>query len=141
MSLSLAAMYYVKKDIILILSIVSADIIMIVSGLVADLSIDQNKYIWYLVGIIGFLVSLYIIWVPLRKIVKSQNEDLYKTYNQLAVYLTIFWIGYPTAWILGPSGLGIVSQQIDTYAFTILPAFSKVGFGIFTLYKLRKLNS
>ncbi len=140
-SLCLVAMYYVKKDKVLILSIVSADIIMVLGGLIADLSEGTNRYIWYFIGIIGFLISLWIIWIPLRKLANSQGQKLGKVYSQLAAYLTLFWIGYPTVWILGPSGLSIVSQQIDTYAFIILPMFSKVGFGLLSLYLLRKLDS
>ena len=139
-SLSLVAMYRVKKDGILIASLVAADIIMILTGLIADISKGNLRYLWFIIGIIGFLVSLFIIWVPLVKIANSQGENLGKVYKSLALYLTIFWVGYPTTWILGPSGLEIISQSWDTYLFILLPMFSKVGFGLLTLFKLRALE-
>ena len=140
LSLSFVAMYTIKKDLIIIFSLVFADIVMVVSGLVADLSEGYNRFIWFFIGMLGFMVSLYIIWLPLKKLAMSQSEQLDKIYTLLAGYLTIFWIGYPTTWILGPSGLSIVSQTVDTYLFIILPMFSKVGFSILTLVQLKKSN-
>lgn len=141
LSLSLAAMYKIKKDKVLIASLMIADIIMVISGLIADLSLGVNRYIWFSIGMFGFIVSLYIIWVPYMKLAKVQGNTLYKTYKLLAAYLTIFWIGYPITWFIGPSGIALVSQRVDTYLFIILPMFSKVGFGLLTLYKLRKISS
>lgn len=138
--LALAGMYYVKTDKVLLLSLVASDVAMVLCGLIADLSLGSTRYIWYFIGVIGFCISLYIIWISLKAIA-TQTPKLSQTYTLLATYLTIFWFGYPIGWILGPSGLGIVSQQIDTYIFIFLPMFSKVGFGLLTLYKLRQLPS
>lgn len=140
LSLSLVAMYKIKKDKILIAGLMVADIIMVICGLIADLSQGNNRYIWFFVGVLGFMVSLYIIWVPYIKLAKSQGGELYRVYKLLALYLTIFWIGYPTTWFIGPSGIGIVSQRVDTYLFVILPAFSKVGFGLLSLWQLKKIS-
>lgn len=138
-SLGLAGMYYIKTDKVLLLSLIASDIVMVLCGLIADLSIGSIRYVWYLIGVIGFFASLYIIWFPLKAMAATQTPKLSQTYLLLATYLTIFWFGYPIGWILGPSGLSIVSQQIDTYIFIFLPIFSKVGFGLLCLYKLRQL--
>ena len=83
---------------------------------------------------------MYVIWKPLNHISK-RNESLNKLFKFVSIYLTVFWIGYPTTWILGPSGLEIISQRVDTYLFVILPIFSKVGFGLLSLNGLRKLEN
>lgn len=141
-SLSLTAMFYSKKkNIVLILSLVVADVIMIVSGLIGDLSKGDLRYIWFAVGMVALVFIAYIILGPLRKIAKESNKNLAKLYDFLAGYLILFWICYPTAWIIGPAGLGIVSQEVDAYLFVILPIFSKVGFGVLDILGLRKLNN
>lgn len=139
-SLGLAGMYYIMTDKVLLLSLVASDIVMVLCGLIADLSVGSLRYIWYFIGVIGFFASLYIIWFPLKAIATTQTRELSQTYTVLATYLTVFWFGYPIGWILGPSGLSIVSQQIDTYIFIFLPIFSKVGFSLLSLYKLRQLE-
>ncbi|WP_071848999.1 bacteriorhodopsin [Alkalibacterium sp. 20] len=139
-ALAFTAMYYTKKNISIILSLVFLDVIMILTGLIASLSESPLNYAWYSIGTVALLIIFYIVWVPLKNIAKKSDEKLYHHYRNVALYLTLFWIGYPTAWLLGPSGLGIVSQSIDVTAFILLPIFSKVGFSIFDLKGLRDLE-
>lgn len=139
-ALSFTAMYYAKKDKALILGIVGADIIMITCGFVGDMSTGNYRLVWFFIGLIAFFVVLWLIWGPLENIASTQGANLYSLYKRLALYLTVFWIGYPLTWILGPSGLAIVGQRVDTYLFIILPIFSKVGFGLLDITGLRKLE-
>ena len=141
LALCLTGMYYVSKNKVIIMGIITADIVMILCGLIGDLSTGINRYIWFFIGIVSFIIILFLIWSPLKNIARNQGQNLYRLYIFLATYLTILWIGYPAAWIIGPSGLKIVSQNIDSYLFVILPIFSKVGFGLLDLLGLRKLKS
>ncbi|MDQ0483629.1 bacteriorhodopsin [Guptibacillus hwajinpoensis] len=141
LSLALTAMYYeTKKNKVLIASIIAADVFMILTGLIADFSPDSLKYIWYSLGLIALVIILLITWIPLRKIA-DRHEHLSKHYKRVALYLTIFWIMYPTAWILGASGIGVTQGLVDTLAFVILPIFSKVGFGLLDVHGLRKIKT
>lgn len=140
-ALALTGMHQVKKkDPIIIASLVVADVIMITTGFIADLSSGVSVYTWYLTGVTAFLVILWVIWVPLRKIAEKQDQKLYKVYLIMCGYLTFFWISYPIAWLLGPSGLQITGQAGATLLFVILPIFSKVGFSLLDLYQLRHLK-
>ncbi|WP_246938816.1 bacteriorhodopsin [Bacillus pinisoli] len=139
LALALTAMFEKeKKDKALIASLMGADVVMILTGLIADFSSGIQTYIWYFIGVGSLLIIFYITWYPLRKIAKSSSAELYKHYNRSAAYLTFFWIGYPTVWILGPSGLAILQDSIAILSFIILPIFSKVGFSILDLWGLRK---
>ena len=89
----------------------------------------------------AFLIILRLIWGSLRAKTKKQTPELSKLYNKLATYLTVLWICYPTVWILGPSGIGLFNQTIDTLLFCVLPFFSKVGFSFLDLRGLRNLNN
>ena len=141
LALAWTAMQFIPKDKILIASLIGTDIIMILSGLIADLSVGWVRYLWYGIGIVAFLIILRIIWKPLRAKTRRQTPELSSLYNKLAAYLTVLWIGYPTVWILGPSGIGLFNQTIDTLLFCVLPFFSKVGFSFLDLRGLRNLNS
>ncbi len=141
-SLALTAMFYEKKiNKTLIGALIAADVFMILTGLIADFSPDSLKYIWYLLGLVALVIILFIVWVPLKKLADSANEKLSDHYKRVAIYLTAFWVLYPTAWVLGASGIGITQGTIDTLAFIILPIFSKVGFGVLDLQGLRRINS
>jgi bacteriorhodopsin len=134
-------MHKQPKNYTTIAGIMAADAFMIVCGLLADLSETPIRYVWYGLGVLAFLVVLYLVWVTLRQEAASNPDPrIAGIYNRLAGYLTFFWIGYPLVWLIGPSGLGIVSQSVDTLLFIVLPIFSKVGFSIFDLWQLRGLS-
>ena len=140
LAMALTAMFYTTKNITIILALVFADVIMILSGLIADFSGDNLKYIWYSIGMSALFIILYIIWVPLRNIADQSSIKLSRHYKISAAYLSFLWICYPTVWLIGPSGFGLISELADVLAFIVLPIFSKVGFSILDLYGLRKLG-
>ncbi|MBD2095534.1 bacteriorhodopsin [Trichocoleus sp. FACHB-591] len=142
LSLSSTAMYFVAKDWTLIASLMGTQAIVVVSGLIADLSTsDEARFLWYTCGVVAFLVVLWGIWVPLRTKTRGQGVELSGLYDRLLTYFTVLWISYPIAWLIGPSGLGWVNQTIETLLFCVLPFFSKVGFSYLDLNGLRRLNS
>lgn len=142
LALSWTAMQFIKTDWTLIGLLMSTQVVVITTGFIADLSErDWVRYLWYICGVAAFLVVLWGIWVPLRSKVRSQGKELPALHGQLTVYVTVLWIGYPIAWIVGPSGAGWVNQDIDTLLFCVLPFFSKVGFSFLDLHGLRRLYS
>lgn len=117
LSLSWTAMHSITKDKTLIAGLMGTDVIMIACGLIADLSTGWVRYLWYSIGIVAFLVIISGIWGSLRAKTRSQGPELSNLYDKLVTYFTVLWIGYPTVWILGPSGLGFFNQTIDTIDF------------------------
>lgn len=141
LALSWTAMQFIRKDWTLIGFLMSTQVVVITTGLIADLSErDWVRYLWYICGVAAFLVVLWGIWVPLRAKAKSQGRELSELQDKLTVYFTVLWIGYPIVWLIGPSGFGWVNQDIDTLLFCVLPFFSKVGFSFLDLHGLRSLQ-
>lgn len=141
LALSWTAMHHITKDSTLIASLMGTQVIVIGSGLIADLSTTaETRFVWYTCGVVAFLVVLWGIWVPLRAKTRGQGMELSNLYTKLATYFTAFWISYPIAWLIGPSGLGWINQTAETLLFCVLPFFSKVGFSYLDLNGLRRLN-
>lgn len=144
LALGLTAMFYVPKDerqVTLLAGLVGVDAVMIICGLVADLSSTPAiRFTWYLLGCVALAVLLWGVWGPLRSIAANHGERLLAIYNKLALYLTVLWFGYPTVWLLGPSGFGVLNQTTETLLFVVLPFFSKVVFSIIDLSSLRGLE-
>lgn len=142
LALSMTAMHHqAKKDWILISSLMGTQVIVIVSGLVADLStVPWVRYLWYIVGVVAFILIIGWIWGPLRAIARKQ-EAISRLYNKLTTYFTVLWICYPIAWIIGPSGFRWIDQTTETFIFCLLPFFSKVGFSVLDLNGLRSLHN
>jgi bacteriorhodopsin len=143
LSLSWTAMHHLpKKDWTLSASLMGTQVIVVICGLVADLSVvPWVRYLWYINGVVAFLVVLGGIWGALRAKTRSQGAELSSFYDKIATYFTVLWICYPTVWILGPSGFGVFNQTVDTFLFCLIPFFSKVGFSFLDLHGLRNLSS
>jgi bacteriorhodopsin len=123
-----------------LITLICADVVMILSGLVGDLSEGPARFVFYGIGVAALVLIFYIVFVPLRQTARH-DAQVSRIYGIVAAYLALFWIGYPLTWILGPSGLGVVSQQVDTALFVLLPVFSKVGFSILDLSLLRRMDA
>ena len=129
-----------KRDYTLIGALVAADVVMILCGLVGDLSPYPTRYVFFWIGVAALAVVFWLAWGPLRRLAYGQGDDLGRVYTTVAGYLTVLWVGYPTTWLLGPSGLDLFGQPVDTLLFVVLPIFSKVGFSILDLALLRRLS-
>ncbi len=140
LALSLTAMHSIPKDKGLIFGLMGADVVMIVCGLIADLSTGATRYIWYLCGVGAFVAILSLIWGPLKAKADEQGAETAAVFRRVAGLLSVLWIAYPTIWILGPSGLGVIGQPLDTALFVLVPIISKVIWSYVDLTSLRALK-
>ena len=136
-----ASLEHKEKPWLLLGALVAADVIMILCGLVGDLSTGGARFIFFGIGVAALVALFGLVWGPLRREAHAHNDALGSIFDKSAAYLAVFWIGYPLTWILGPSGVGLLSQPVDTALFVLLPIFSKVGFSVFDLGMLRRYQS
>lgn len=139
-ALASTAMYYIKKDRVIIGGLVLADVFMILTGLIGDLSTGSVRWVWYGLGVLAFLGILWTLWGPLRQRAASQGPALASVYNKALSFLTILWIAYPLIWALGPTGIGALDPFTEKLLFVVVPVLSKVGFSIVDLAGLRSLR-
>lgn len=132
-----ASLEHEKKPWLLLGALVAADVIMILSGLVGDLSAGTARFAFFGIGVAALVALFALVWGPLRREAHSKNDRLGAIFDKSAGLLGLLWIGYPTLWILGPSGIGALSQPVETTLFVVLPIVSKVGWSLFDLSLLR----
>jgi bacteriorhodopsin len=125
----------------LVAGLLAADVFMILTGLVADLSPYPLRYLWYALGCAALLVILAVVWGPLRRVAESSSPGLGRVYRRVAGLLAVLWIGYPLFWIIGPSGLRLIEQSTETALFVVWPIMSKVGWSLVDLVSLRSLHA
>jgi bacteriorhodopsin len=144
LTLSWTAMHqHSKKDWTLTFSLMATQVIVVLTGLIADLStIPWVRYLWYTIGVVAFLIVLWGIWGPLRAKTREPeaSAELARFYDNLTIFLTVTWICYPVIWILGPSGIRLFDQTWNTFLFCLVPFFSKVVFSYLDLNGLRSLG-
>ena len=137
-ALGSTGMFFRPLDKTTLATLMGLDVIMILSGLFADLAGEGlQQWFWYITGCVCLVLILSILWGRVRREAFAHNEEIGKAYTRLTTYFTALWFGYPLVWLLGPSGVGLLES--DVALFVILPIFSKVGFSIYDLHELRKL--
>ena len=140
LSLALTGKLTTRKEGWLIGGMMGSQAIMILTGLVAEVSPDQlRQYYWFVLGCVALVIVLYLFWVPLLRIARTQGKNIERVYRASAIYLTVQWILYPLVWVIGQPGLQFLDPFTTTLLFLILPVVSKAGFGFFNLIKLRNL--
>lgn len=139
LSLNLTGKFNLKVEGTLTASLLGSQVIMIITGLIAELSATDVKWFWYTIGCIALLVVLYIMWSPLKDKADSQGPEIAAVYKKSAAFLTFQWFAYPAVWALGSMGLGMLNATTTTVLFIVLPIVSKAGFGFFNLLMLRAL--
>ena len=128
-----------RPHVALLAVLVAADVVMILCGLVADLSEGPARTVFFGIGVAALLVIFGVVWGQLRRVARHDPE-IAGVFGKVAAYLSLFWIGDPLTGALGPSGAGVIGQTADTVLFVLLPVFSKVGFSVLDLGLLRRVG-
>lgn len=130
--LDLALLAGLRRD--LIASIMGLDVIMIVTGLVAAMSVDDSaRYIWYVVSCVAMIGIFVILFGQMAKVAKSKGGKAAGLYRTLTFLLIALWTIYPILWLLGTEGLGILDLTGEIIVFAIIDVTAKVGFGFILL--------
>ena len=138
--LASSGMFFRPLDNTTIFTLIALDVIMILSGLFADLSADGGtRWFWYIVGCVCLALIFALLWTRVRREAYAHNEEIGDAYVRICTFFTAMWLGYPAIWAAGPSGFGAIGRETELILFVLLPIVSKVGFSIYDLHELRKL--
>ncbi|WP_157579127.1 bacteriorhodopsin [Spirosoma montaniterrae] len=139
LSLVLTGKYTVDVKGPLTAALMGTQVIMILTGLLAELSPAGPRWFWYIAGCVALLIVLRLFWGPLYNIAQQQGQAIANVYRDSAVFLTVQWLLYPTVWLLGTPGVGLFGPLTTTALLILLPIVSKSGFAFYNLSKLRSL--
>jgi bacteriorhodopsin len=139
-ALSYTSMLLIDKVYWLKGALIFFQVVMILTGLVAELSPEGQQWYWYAMGCIALFIQLYLFWGPLKRLAAKQGDELQEVYKKSATYLTVQWLLYPTVWLIGSMGLGLLDPVVTTVLYIILPIVSKAGFGMYNLHLLRNMK-
>lgn len=135
-SLAMMATDVLSRIKTLVCALIAADVYMIITGLVGNLSTAPYNYYWWVISMVAFFVVLGLIWKPLAaEAVNGPNPGAFKT---LATMLTVLWFCYPIVWLIGSSGASVISTAVESWLYLVLDVTAKVGFGFVALGAARK---
>jgi bacteriorhodopsin len=123
-------------------SLIGANAAMIATGFLATISPPPINYVWYLVSC-GFYIGVTVLLIGRYRNEAMQNHPGKVGKNAfsrlLALHISV-WSVYPVVWILAGTGFGVINSGFESMFYTILDIVSKVGFGLFSVNTLTKLE-
>jgi bacteriorhodopsin len=121
-------------------TLVSLDVLMIGTGLVATLSAGSGvleagaeRLIWWGISTAFLLVLLYFLFSQLTTRVTNLPSDTQNTFRTLRNLVAVVWLVYPVWWLIGTEGLALVGIFTETAGFMVIDLVAKVGFGFILL--------
>lgn len=110
-----------------------ADVIMILTGLFAAFgSTTTQKWGYYGIGCLAYLVVVWILAVGGRKTVAAKNAKTAKFFAAIGGFTFVLWTLYPVVWGLG-DGSRLLSVDSEILAYAVLDVLAKPVFGFWLL--------
>jgi bacteriorhodopsin len=124
-----------------ILVAIVADIIMILTGLFAAYGQHAGqKWGWYAIACIAYLVVVYQLAVGGRATVANKDSKTKAFYASIAGFTLILWTIYPIIWALS-EGAHIISVDAEVVAYAVLDILAKAVFGFWLLFTHDSMSS
>jgi len=118
-----------------------ADILMVLLGLFAAYGhSDGQKWGYYAMACVAFLVIVYQLAIPGRRAVSAKDNKTAKLFASLGGFTLLLWTLYPIVWAIGD---GARKWNVDTeiIAYAVLDVLAKPVFGYWLLFAHGKAAS
>lgn len=107
------------------------DVVMIVAGFVGAILPGVERYVPFAAGALAFLAIVYLL---LRRVTeRAEDRATESLFHSLRNLTVVLWLVYPLVWLLGPPGIGVLTELVDVMLITYLDLITKVGFGLIAL--------
>jgi len=117
-----------------ILVAVVADLIMILTGLFAAYGHNGGqKWGWYAMAVIAYLVIVYQLAIPGRRAVQAKDNKTAKLFAAIGGFTVVVWTLYPIVWGIG-DGARKWSVDGEIIAYAVLDILAKPVFGFWLLF-------
>jgi bacteriorhodopsin len=116
-----------------ILVTIVADLVMVLTGLFAAYGKnDTQKWGYYAMGCVAYIVIVYQIAVSGRRTAALNNAKTAKFFITLASFTLILWTAYPIVWGIG-DGARLLSVDAEIICYAVLDVLAKPVFGLWLL--------
>jgi len=120
---------------------VVADLIMVLTGLFAAYGRSEGqKWGWYAMACVAYLVIVYVLVVPGRRAVAAKDSKTAKLFASIAGFTLILWTLYPVVWGIS-DGARKWSVDAEVIAYAVLDILAKPVFGFWLLFAHAKSAS
>jgi sensory rhodopsin len=99
-------------------------------GFLASIVIGPEKWIFFGLSTLAYIgmIALLLRW----------NSQEYLSFRKpIMGFILVFWSLFPVVWVLAPTGFNLISPQFEALLYGVLDLITKIGFGLYILYKIK----
>ena len=114
----------------LIATLIGVNLYMIVVGFLGAIADSLFvTLVWWALGVVAYLVLLYLLLGVLSDAVEEMPDDVSGMFVVLRNLTVVIWSIYPVVWILGGNAFGVLPVLFEQSGFVLLDILAKVVFG------------
>jgi len=118
-----------------------ADVIMILTGLFAAYGNNEaQKWGWYTIACIAYLVIIYQLALNGRKAVEGKDSKTKAFYASISGFTLLLWTIYPIIWGIA-DGAHVVGVDAEIVGYAVLDVLAKPVFGFWLLFTHDSMSS
>lgn len=111
-----------------------ADLVMVLTGLFAAYGTSSGqKWGWYAMACVAYLVVVYQLAVPGRRAVLTKDGTTAKLFAAIGGFTLVLWTLYPIVWAIS-EGAHNWSVDAEIIAYAVLDVLAKPVFGFWLLF-------
>lgn len=110
------------------LAAVVLDMLMIAAGYGAAVTGGAVKWAFFLASSAFFAGLLYLLFSGVGEAIETSSAASRSLLLSLRDLTVVLWLVYPVAFLLSPSGAGLITAAHTTFVYIVLDVSAKVGF-------------
>lgn len=114
-------------------TLVVLDLGVMASGLAAALTTGVTAWAFFAVGSVVYLPLIYGLTIGLTDSVATRPSPVVALFRKLRNLTIIIWTFYPILWLLAPTGVGVITREVEILLITYADVIAKVVFGFIAL--------
>lgn len=131
----------------LLISLIIADIIMIIAGYIGESSINiaggfTQLGLWsYVIGCIAWLYIIYLLFTNVTKAAMDKPAPIRKALLQMRLFILIGWAIYPIGYAVTLFASGVEVQLVRELIYNFADLINKVGFGLVAFFAVKTMST
>lgn len=118
-----------------------ADVLMIAAGYAATTAATPGlKWGGFAVSSAAFLAVVYVLLTTVTDGVRDESAAVQGTFRTLRDLTIALWFVYPVIWLLGQSGVGVISTVDYHFIVAVLDTTAKVGFTSIVTFSITRVG-
>lgn len=132
---------------LLLVKLLTADVVMIVSGYIGETSINAaggftQAGLWgFLIGTLAWIYIIYLLYTTVTEAAMKKPLPIQKALLNMRLFILIGWAIYPIGYAVTLLSSGVEVQLVRELIYNVADLTNKVGFGLVAFFAVKTMSN